>query len=32
MGSPRAAALASVLVNAAGFGGQNAALLLRAAP
>jgi 3-oxoacyl-[acyl-carrier-protein] synthase II len=32
MGSPRSVTLASVLVNAAGFGGQNAALLLRAAP
>jgi len=32
VGVPRPAALASVLVNAAGFGGQNAALLLRAAP
>ena len=29
-GSSRAAVLSSVLVNAAGFGGQNAALLLRA--
>jgi 3-oxoacyl-[acyl-carrier-protein] synthase II len=28
MGTPRAAALRTVLVNAAGFGGQNAALLL----
>ena len=32
MGSPRPALLRSVLVNAAGFGGQNAAVLLRAAP
>lgn len=32
MGRPRPGALTSVLVNAAGFGGQNAALLLRAAP
>ena len=32
MGSPRPGALRSVLVNASGFGGQNAALLLRAAP
>lgn len=32
VGSPRRAALRSVLVNAAGFGGQNAAVLLRAAP
>ena len=32
VGSPRRSALRSVLVNAAGFGGQNAALLLRAAP
>jgi len=30
VGSPRPSALRSVLVNAAGFGGQNAALLLRA--
>ncbi|MDQ2827203.1 MAG: hypothetical protein M3Y04_09650, partial [Actinomycetota bacterium] len=30
--TPRPVALTSVLVNAAGFGGQNAALLLRAAP
>jgi len=29
-GCPRPAALRSVLVNAAGFGGQNAAVLLRA--
>ena len=29
-GSPRAGALRTVLVNASGFGGQNAALLLRA--
>lgn len=29
-GPPRSAVLSSVLVNAAGFGGQNAALLLRA--
>ncbi|HVF14326.1 MAG TPA: beta-ketoacyl synthase N-terminal-like domain-containing protein, partial [Acidimicrobiales bacterium] len=32
MDGPRACALDSVLVNASGFGGQNAALLLRAAP
>ncbi len=32
MGASRPAVLRSVLVNAAGFGGQNAALLLRAAP
>ncbi|MDQ6726238.1 MAG: beta-ketoacyl-[acyl-carrier-protein] synthase family protein [Actinomycetota bacterium] len=32
VGDPRAGPLTSVLVNAAGFGGQNAALLLRAAP
>ena len=32
MGSARSASLRTVLVNAAGFGGQNAALLLRAAP
>ena len=31
-GSPRTGPLRSVLVNAAGFGGQNAALVLRAAP
>jgi 3-oxoacyl-[acyl-carrier-protein] synthase II len=31
MGCPRPAALRSVLVNASGFGGQNAALLLRRA-
>ena len=31
-GPPRRAELSSVLVNAAGFGGQNAALLLRAGP
>ncbi len=31
IGSPRAGVLRSVLVNASGFGGQNAALLLRAA-
>jgi len=30
MGAPRPATLRSVLVNAAGFGGQNAAVLLRA--
>ncbi|MGI8808279.1 MAG: beta-ketoacyl-[acyl-carrier-protein] synthase family protein [Acidimicrobiales bacterium] len=29
VGSPRSAALGTVLVNAAGFGGQNAALVLR---
>jgi 3-oxoacyl-[acyl-carrier-protein] synthase II len=32
MGSPRAGVLRTVLVNASGFGGQNAALVLRAAP
>jgi 3-oxoacyl-[acyl-carrier-protein] synthase II len=32
MGAPRPTALGTVLVNAAGFGGQNAALLLRATP
>jgi 3-oxoacyl-[acyl-carrier-protein] synthase II len=32
VGGPRPVALGSVLVNAAGFGGQNAALVLRAAP
>ncbi len=32
LGAPRAGVLRSVMVNAAGFGGQNAALLLRAAP
>jgi len=32
VGGPRTGALTSVLVNASGFGGQNAALLLRAAP
>jgi 3-oxoacyl-[acyl-carrier-protein] synthase II len=32
MGSTRPAQLRSVMVNAAGFGGQNAAVLLRAAP
>jgi 3-oxoacyl-[acyl-carrier-protein] synthase II len=32
IGSARPATLRSVLVNAAGFGGQNAALLLRSAP
>jgi 3-oxoacyl-[acyl-carrier-protein] synthase II len=32
MGSVRPADLGAVLVNAAGFGGQNAAVLLRAAP
>ncbi len=32
MGGPRPGPLGSVLVNASGFGGQNAALLLRAAP
>jgi 3-oxoacyl-[acyl-carrier-protein] synthase II len=32
MGGSRKAALRTVLVNAAGFGGQNAAVLLRAAP
>ena len=31
MGAPRAGALRTVLVNASGFGGQNAALVLRAA-
>jgi 3-oxoacyl-[acyl-carrier-protein] synthase II len=32
IGAPRPAPLRAVLVNAAGFGGQNAAVLLRAAP
>jgi 3-oxoacyl-[acyl-carrier-protein] synthase II len=32
MGCPRTGPLRSVLVNASGFGGQNAALVLRAAP
>jgi 3-oxoacyl-[acyl-carrier-protein] synthase II len=32
LGRPRPGTLRSVLVNASGFGGQNAALLLRATP
>jgi 3-oxoacyl-(acyl-carrier-protein) synthase len=32
IGAPRPTPLRSVLVNAAGFGGQNAALVLRSAP